>query len=57
MTILMVGVCVGGMVRHNGFGFDAAGHKVWGITGPTPCQKCGGKGCAKPAEETASAAE
>jgi hypothetical protein len=47
MTILLVGTCVDGMVRHNARGINADGRRQWGITGPTPREKCGGKGCAK----------
>lgn len=53
MTILLVGVCVNGMVRKNGSWTDPRnGQKQWGITGPAPCEKCGGKGCPR---ETAEA--
>lgn len=55
MTIVAVGVCVNGMIRHNGSGVNAEGRRIWGITGPTPCEKCGGKGC--PKAETTPAAE
>ncbi len=48
MTIVMVGTCVNGMVRHNAWGINADGRVQWGITAPTPCKKCSGKGCAKP---------
>lgn len=57
MTIVAVGVCVNGKVRRNASGIGVDGRTVWGITSPTPCEKCGGKGCAKPAEEPAPAAE
>lgn len=56
MTILAIGVCVNGMVRKNGSWTNPAnGQKQWGITSPTPCEKCGGKGCPKPAEKAAPA--
>ena len=57
MTIVLVGVCVGGMVRRNGCWTDPQGNEHWGITSPTPCEKCGGKGCpkAEPAETDTTA--
>jgi len=58
MTIVAVGVCVNGMVRRNGFWTEPGSNKQhWGITSPTPCEKCGGKGCPKPDETPAPAAE
>jgi hypothetical protein len=56
MTILLVGVCVDGKVRKNGFWLDGA-KKHWGITSPTPCEKCGGKGCPKPGEAERAAGD
>lgn len=47
MAIVAVGVCVGGKIRRDGSGIGMDGRRVWGITGPTPCEKCGGKGCPK----------
>lgn len=47
MTILLVGVCIDGKVRHNGVGRNAEGRLQGGITGLMTCEKCGGKGCPK----------
>lgn len=49
MAIDLVGVCVDGKVRRNGCWVDPQGNEHWGITSPTPCEKCDGKGCPKPA--------
>lgn len=58
MTIVAVGVCVDGKIRKDGFWLNPAnGRKEWGITSPTPCEKCGGKGCPKPGAEAAPTAE
>lgn len=47
MTILLVGVCIDGVVRKEAGGINADGRPQRGITSPTPCEKCGGKGCEK----------
>lgn len=47
MTILLVGICVNGKVRHNGVGRNVEGRLQAGITSPMTCEKCGGKGCPK----------
>jgi hypothetical protein len=59
MAIVLVGICVNGKVRHNGIGRNAEGRLQGGISAPTTCTKCGGKGCPKvgrrwPEEATAS---
>lgn len=56
MTIVAVGVCVGGRVRKNGSWTDPrTGQKQWGITDPMTCEKCGGDGCPKPGAVKADA--
>lgn len=47
MTVVAVGVCVNGMIRRAGSGIGVDGRRIWGITSPTPCEKCKGKGCPK----------
>lgn len=48
MTIQLVGVCVNGKIVRDGHWTDPSGKKNYGVTSPTPCEKCGGKGCPKP---------
>lgn len=47
MAIVLVGICVNGQVRHAGMGRNLEGRLQGGITAPTTCEKCGGKGCPK----------
>lgn len=56
MTIIMVGVCVNGKVRHNGVGRNAEGRLQSGVTSPVLCEKCDGKGCPRPGTEQAGTA-
>jgi hypothetical protein len=47
--IVPLGVCVDGKVVKDGFWRNpATGQKFFGVTSPTPCEKCDGKGCPKP---------
>lgn len=48
MTIQLVGECVNGKIVRDGYWTDPSGKRNFGITSPTPCKKCGGKGCPKP---------
>lgn len=49
MTIVLVGVCVDGKVRRDGSWLNpSTNRREYGITSPTPCEKCDGKGCPKP---------
>lgn len=56
MTILLVGVCENGLIRKAGKGHDGQ-REVGGITSAIPCEKCGGKGCPKPAREAEAESE
>lgn len=53
MTIVAIGVCVDGWIRKSGKFTFPDGREQWGITDPIPCEKCGGKGCPKPAADGA----
>lgn len=56
MTIVAVGVCVDGKVRHDGYWAEpGTGKRHYGISSPMPCEKCDGKGCPKPAPDAENA--
>jgi hypothetical protein len=48
LAIVAIGVCVEGKVRRDLHWTDNTGKTHYGISSPTPCEKCGGKGCPKP---------